>query len=48
MTYSFIELPQIEEGILFQVYEDYFDSLTETEITDWSNVYENQEKVCDH
>jgi hypothetical protein len=41
MTYSFIELPQVEEDELFEVYEDYFETLTETEQTDWSLVNEN-------
>jgi hypothetical protein len=41
MTYSFIELPQVEEDEFFEFYEDYFETLTETEQTDWSLVNEN-------
>jgi hypothetical protein len=41
MTYSFIDFPQIEEEEFFEIYEDYFESLIETEKTDWSLVYEN-------
>jgi hypothetical protein len=41
MTYSFVDIPQIEEDEFFEIYEDYFESLTETEPTDWSIVNEN-------
>ena len=41
MTYSFIELPQVEEEEFFEIYEDYFESLTETEQSDWSLTNEN-------
>lgn len=45
MSLSFTENIQIEEDSYFDYYEslfeDYFESITETEQTDWSNVDEN-------
>jgi hypothetical protein len=41
MTYSFVDNPQVEEDEFFDIYEDYFETLTETEQTDWSLVNEN-------
>lgn len=41
MTYSFVDIPQVEEDEFFEIYEDYFESLTETEQTDWSLVNED-------
>ena len=41
MTYSFVDIPQVEEDEFFDIYEDYFETLTETEQTDWSLVNEN-------
>jgi hypothetical protein len=41
MTYSFVDIPQIEEEEFFEIYENYSESLTETEPSDWSLVDEN-------
>lgn len=45
MSFPFINNVQIEEDPYFDYYEglfeDYFESITETEQTDWSNVDEN-------
>lgn len=45
MNSNFIDFVQIEESEFFEVFEELFSDVTETEITDWRFVDENKEEV---